>query len=205
MDLIEIEERDGVKTVNARELWDFLDVKRDFSTWIKNRIEQYGFMEGVDFTTTKSIPQNGGTVINYHLSLDMAKELSMVERNDKGRQARQYFIECEKKSKGANLSPAELILQQAQRLVDHEKALTKMNSRIDLIEAKQQTIQTNYYTVSGYCSLRGIKLTSFMASAYGRKCAKFSKEFDYMIDKAYDAKYGTVNSYHLDVLSENIP
>ncbi len=99
----------NIQTVNARDLHLFLEVGKDFSTWIKGRIKKYGFTEGSDFVVSKSIPQNGGTAIEYHLTLDMAKELSMVERSQKGKEARQYFIECERVS-----------LQ----LVDPEKSLT---------------------------------------------------------------------------------
>lgn len=92
----------SVQLVNARELHAFLESKQDFSTWIKKRIADYGFLQDVDFI----IPQKNGAQksmsygndkIDYHLNLDMAKELSMVERNEKGKQARRYFIECEKR------------------------------------------------------------------------------------------------------------
>lgn len=86
--------------MNARELHEFLESKYQFSNWITDRINQYGFSEGVDFVAIKnslySPPRR-----EYHLSIDMAKELAMVERNDKGRLARTYFIECERRMKDA--------------------------------------------------------------------------------------------------------
>jgi phage anti-repressor protein len=90
-----------LNTVNARELHTFLELGRDFSNWIKARIAQYGFEEGEDFIL---IRQNGRTKnqggdrrsMNYFITLDMAKELAMGERNEKGKQARRYFIDCEK-------------------------------------------------------------------------------------------------------------
>ena len=88
------------QTVNARELHAFLENRDHFATWIKDRIEQYGFVENQDFVSFSEIPENGGRRIEYALSLDMAKELSMVERNAKGKQARQYFIDCEKRLSG---------------------------------------------------------------------------------------------------------
>ena len=89
------------QTVNARELHAFLESKQDFSTWIKKRIEDYGFVENQDFVRFhKKMEANNATLIEYFLSLDMAKELSMVERNAKGKQARQYFIDCEKRLSG---------------------------------------------------------------------------------------------------------
>jgi phage anti-repressor protein len=91
----------GISTqlVDARELHTFLEVGKFFANWIKDRIKQYDFQENEDyFCVAKS--GNGGNKgfqpIEYHLTLDMAKELSMVERNKKGKQARRYFIECEK-------------------------------------------------------------------------------------------------------------
>lgn len=95
-----------VNAVNARDLHEFLEVGKDFSTWIKQRIEQYGFCENTDFIITEDLrsPVLGSAkarpqiAIEYHISLDMAKELSMVERNARGKQARQYFIECERRA-----------------------------------------------------------------------------------------------------------
>lgn len=90
-----------IKTVDARTLHTFLAVKKDFSSWLKARIDQYGFVEGHDYV----LPQNGERQnqalsgngrIDYFLTIDMAKELSMVERNAQGKRARQYFIECER-------------------------------------------------------------------------------------------------------------
>lgn len=90
-----------VNTVSARELHDFLTVGRDFSTWVQERIAEYGFIEGVDFVRffpdkgEKS--KRGRPQKEYALTLDVAKELSMVERNDEGRRARRYFIDCERR------------------------------------------------------------------------------------------------------------
>lgn len=89
-----------VPAVNARELHAYLESKQDFSNWINNRIKQYGFAENTDYLLNKIIVQvpSGKKYKNeYFLTLDMAKELSMVERTDKGRTARRYFIDCEQR------------------------------------------------------------------------------------------------------------
>lgn len=91
---------ESVPTANARDLHAFLEVGKDFSNWIKDRIEQYEFVENQDFVCSPVLASEGRGGHNrkdYHLTLDMAKELSMVERNAKGKQARQYFIECERR------------------------------------------------------------------------------------------------------------
>lgn len=99
------EHPNGVKTVNARELHAFLEIGKDYSTWIKDAITRYGFVEGEDFTITQDLssPKMGSAksrpqvLLEYHITLDMAKELAMLARTPKGRFARQYFIECEKR------------------------------------------------------------------------------------------------------------
>jgi anti-repressor protein len=98
-ELIKIEEVEGKETVNARELHTFLEVGRDFANWIKQRIEKYGFIEGIDFTPELAKSVGGRPERVYHISIDMAKELSMVENNEKGKEARQYFIARERQAK----------------------------------------------------------------------------------------------------------
>ena len=99
----------SVLLVDARLLHGFLEVARDFSTWIKDRIEEYGFIEAIDFL----IPQIRGIKkgrggdrrsIEYHLSIDMAKELGMIERNEKGRQIRRHFLEMERIAKAKSIA-----------------------------------------------------------------------------------------------------
>ncbi|EFR5459346.1 phage antirepressor Ant [Escherichia coli] len=95
-------DNETILLVNARDLHSFLGVGRMFAHWVKERIAEYGFVESQDYIL---ICQNGQTKgrggdrrsKDYHLTLDTAKELAMVERNEKGRQIRRYFIECEKK------------------------------------------------------------------------------------------------------------
>ncbi|MDO4782654.1 MAG: antA/AntB antirepressor family protein [Capnocytophaga felis] len=98
-ELITITEQNGQRAVNARELHEFLEVQSKFADWIKNRINEYGFIENQDFVSVSKILENGGRSKEYAISIDMAKELSMVERNEKGKLARLYFIEMEKKAK----------------------------------------------------------------------------------------------------------
>ena len=100
-----------VQSVNARDLHAFLESGKDFATWMKDRITQYGFIENEDYEVFAEIgnnPSGGRPAKEYMISLDMAKELSMVERNEKGKQARQYFIECERRVK-AGPNPIEVL------------------------------------------------------------------------------------------------
>lgn len=93
----------GQQTISARDLYVFLGVKANFTDWIKRRIEKYDFIENVDFTKVSLISQScdikrGGDrkSVNYIITLGMAKELCMIENNEKGKEARRYFIECER-------------------------------------------------------------------------------------------------------------
>jgi phage anti-repressor protein len=94
-----------IQSVSGRKLHTFLKVGRDFTTWVKARIKQYGFTEGVDYLIVEdlSTPVSGSaksrqqTEHDYIISLDMGKELSMVERNEQGKAARRYFIDCEER------------------------------------------------------------------------------------------------------------
>ncbi|EAM8427286.1 phage antirepressor Ant [Salmonella enterica] len=93
---------ESVLLCDARKLHSFLEVGKMFANWIKDRLTEYEFVENQDYIL---ICQNGQTKgrggdrrsKDYHLTLDTAKELAMVERNEKGRQIRRYFIECEKR------------------------------------------------------------------------------------------------------------
>lgn len=87
---------------NARDLHAFLGVKKVFAAWITNRISEYEFIENQDYILLSNLGKQtsgrgGHNRKEYHLTLDTAKELAMVERNEKGRQVRRYFIECEKR------------------------------------------------------------------------------------------------------------
>ena len=102
-----------VQLCNARELHTFLDIGKDYSTWIKDRINEYGFIQDEDyFVITERT--NGRPRKEYHITLDMGKELGMVERNERGRQIRQYFIRCERTLKALQ-QPQQLALPEPQK------------------------------------------------------------------------------------------
>lgn len=101
-----------VQTVNARDLHKALEIKTRFNDWINVRIGEYGFLQNVDYIlvtenpVTKGRGGNRKPIFEYHISLDMAKELAMVEKTAKGREVRRYFIDCEKQAYGRDLTLA---------------------------------------------------------------------------------------------------
>ena len=130
--LIPISEKNGKRSVSARDLHAFLESKQDFSTWIKNRIERYDLVENVDYVTAPQIygTANGGhsTRLEYALTIDAAKELSMVEGNEKGKQARRYFIACEKKLTEL-AAPSYMIadpIKRAEKWIEEQKQLKQL-------------------------------------------------------------------------------
>jgi anti-repressor protein len=158
---------------DARDLHTFLGIGRFFSNWIKDRIEQYGFIEGEDFlpvlaksyeaendfclpnSASKTDRRGGHNRVDYHLTIDMAKELAMVENNEKGRQIRRYFIAMEREareSRGAtylSLSQQLAIHRQVPKLLALLKAETSPAIR-----------QTLYAQLCQHCHLLAIPAPS---------------------------------------------
>ncbi|MCR0289115.1 phage antirepressor KilAC domain-containing protein [[Clostridium] innocuum] len=107
--LVKVTYNDDRITVSARDLHEFLGIKTDFRHWFP-RMCEYGFEENVDYILLSgqkrptNNPKNPITVVDdYQITIDMGKEISMLQRNEKGKQARKYFIECEKKLKNKPL------------------------------------------------------------------------------------------------------
>lgn len=136
-ELIKITEQNGKRAVSARELHLFLESKQEFANWIKNRIDKYGFIENQDFEVFDNFiknPNGGRPLIEYALTIDTAKEIAMVEGNEKGKMARQYFIECEKQVRAK---------EQAHQQIPQSfsEALRLAAEQAEKIEAQQKQLQ----------------------------------------------------------------
>lgn len=117
------------KLVNARELHSIMKIGRDFTNWIKDRIKKYNFIQNEDYILTFAKIGERQNVIKheYYLTVNMAKELAMIENNEIGRKIRRYFIEVEKRYK--------TIVETPQNIFDF------MRLAIDQIEANEKEIQ----------------------------------------------------------------
>lgn len=82
-------------TVSARDLHEALEIKSKYADWFKN-MSAYGFVENMDYFTFSKNLENGGRTIDHNISVDMAKQICMIQRSEKGKQYRQYFIDLEK-------------------------------------------------------------------------------------------------------------
>lgn len=96
-ELIPISHKNGKSVVSARDLYAFLECSERFQSWFDRQIK-YGFEENVDYVGCEFFNTLANQELtDYAITLDMAKEISMIQRSDKGKQARRYFIECEKR------------------------------------------------------------------------------------------------------------
>jgi len=134
-----------VQSVDARMVYEFLEVKGDFSEWIKRNIKKYDFIEGVEYL--RSSKKGSEHQINYHLTISMAKEICMVQRNPKGKQVRQYFIQCEKTLKKLYLRQAniEWKIARTQSILPQLEKSDTIKIFVEYVEAQGSTHAKTYY------------------------------------------------------------
>ena len=168
---------EGEATINARDLHEFLEVGKDFSNWIKDRIAKFEFVENQDFVCSpilaskdQPVGRGGYNRLDYHLTLDMAKEMAMIERTPKGKEARQYFIACEKeyrRLRGDGPSIAPKVQTMSERYLNglpHEtvlaefKLLIKLNQFSPGMDANQA-----FLGAVGQMEVMGVQLRPLLA------------------------------------------
>lgn len=190
---IVIRDTDKGRFVDARQLHAFINDATDFSTWMKSRIDHCGLIVGVDYVAINStnlgeniaIPGVGRPRQDYALSVDAAKELCMVEGNEKGRAVRRYFIEAEKRFRASQptapaipqtfaqalrlaAEQAETIEAQQKQIQEQSKQLAAQESDIKFVRALQ-TANTSIYVgdlakliVQNGVEIGGIRLFKWM-------------------------------------------
>lgn len=179
-EIIKITEHNGKRAVNARELHQFLESKYQFANWIQERITKYGFVENQDYEVFKENLKNsngGRPQIEYAISVDMAKELYMVENNEKGRLARKYFIECEKIAREGMVASYQIEdpIKRAERWIEEQKEKKALEAKNQEMQPKAQY----FYELVERSLLTGFRDT---AKELGLKQSEFIK---ILIDKGY--------------------
>ena len=144
----------GEQLVHGRDLHEFLEVKTRYNDWFVDMI-QYGFTENVDFisfTEKRVKPQGGRPTVDHALSLDMAKEISMIQRSEKGKQARQYFIKVEKEHKQFKIptNPMEVLELTFAAQKNTDKKVDQVVERVTELEENVTIDPGNY----GYLTRR---------------------------------------------------
>lgn len=173
MELIKIIERDGRQLVSGRELHEFLEIRTKYEDWFRRMVE-YGFEEAIDFIrvaqkrATNNLKNPVTTVIDHAISIDMAKEISMIQRTEKGKIARQYFINCEKKLKEVKkLSPMELMELQFIALKEQKEKIAQVENRVDKLEEDMPLLQIDCKEIQALVRKKGIEaLGGYRSIAY---------------------------------------
>ena len=195
----------AIETVSARTLHEFLGVTERFSSWMERQF-QYGFEENVDYLGCKVFNTLAKQEVQeYYLSLDCAKEISMIQKSEKGKQARKYFIECEKKlTQPKPMTQIELIAVIANQMAEQERKSLELDNRLQVVEQKQQQLNqdNDHFTIKGFCSLHQLDLSNGKMSALSRKAKKLSDVKDYTYHEITDPRWGKVRTYHKDILTE---
>lgn len=149
-ELIKITEYNGNQAVSARDLHKFLEITERFSSWFE-RMLQYGFVENQDFTSAKSftLVNNGAQreINDYALTLDCAKEISMIQRSKKGKEAREYFIECEKQLRSGKFALPTTYKEALQSLLIEVESKERLQAQNELQakELEKQAPKVAYY------------------------------------------------------------
>lgn len=122
----------GEKVVYGTELHSILEVKSKFADWVKNRLNDCEAVENEDFQTFSKNLEKGRPAVDYIIKLDIAKEMAMLERNEKGKQVRRYFIDLEKA-----WNTPEQVFARALKLADKEIEKLKSNNTVLLEDVKR--------------------------------------------------------------------
>ena len=175
-------------TVNGRDLHDALQVKTAYKDWFP-RMCEYGFFEGTDFCSFLSESSGGRPAVNHQLTIDMAKQLCMIQRTEIGRKFRQYFIQVEE----AWNSP-EAVMARAFQFANQQLALLKHQNMelTDTIAIQNQQIlemkpKVSYYDVVLNC--KDLISTSAIAKDYGKSAIWMNR---YLHEKGVQFKQGDI-------------
>lgn len=147
--LIKIEERNGEQLVSARDLHKFLEIKTRFNDWFL-RMCEYGFVENKDYIaiTQKRVTAQGNetTYTDYLMKISMAKEISMLQRNEKGKEAREYFIKCEEAWNSEDMIMARAMEIQNKKILNYREEVKKLEAKLE--EQKPQVMFAEAVTAS---------------------------------------------------------
>ena len=135
-ELIKVQERDGEQLVSGRELHKFLEVATPYKKWF-DRMSEYGFIENKDYLTVdKNVHGQNGQImpqkeVNHLMKISMAKEISMLQRNEKGKEARSYFIKCEEAWNSDEIVMARALSIQNKKILGYKEKIDVLETKIE--------------------------------------------------------------------------
>lgn len=173
-ELIKVNYDSDRPTVSARDLHEYLEVKTAFKDWFP-RMCEYGFTEGIDFCSFLSESTGGRPAQDHQLTIEMAKEICMLQRNEKGRQARQYFINLEKA-----WNTPEMVMSRALKMAENTIRSLKLTNSQLTVENQIMQPKADYFDELVDRNL----LTSFRETA--KQLDIKEKEFiSFLLEKKY--------------------
>lgn len=202
---------DGIeqKYLNSREVAEMVgkehkNLIRDIRNY-KDLLTELNFEPSEYFVEDCYQDATGRTLICYKVSKKGCEFIAHKLTGQKGAEFTAKYIERfhEMKEKLQNpLSELEILVRSAQRLLDQERELKALESRVERIEAKSVTIPNEYFTVAGFAAIRKQRIDISKANIIGRKAANLSRRLGYDIGEVSDPRFGSVNTYHVDILNE---
>ena len=221
----------GEKVVYGTELYGVLGKKSKFADWAKNRLKDCDAVENEDFETFSKNLENGGRTKEYIIKLDTAKEMAMLERNEKGKQVRRYFIQIEKRYKQSSQimgHDTQALFETFQKFMEMQTAFMEKQAAFNNeIAAKMESIQTNlpesstadssrmqkeleirekkkylYGLVEENAELRGISVNSFLHVMYG----EIEREFGVTLNSyrsVYRSEMGKPDAGMMEIIASN--
>lgn len=153
-------------TVSGRELHDFLEVKTPYNIWFL-RMSEYGFSEGEDFRTILYESTGGRPSTDHQLTIPMAKELCMLQRNERGRQARKYFISVEEQ-----WNSPEAVMRRAVLIAD--KKVKQLQTANRQLLAENNDLKPDAEYARAVCVGKNCRTTTTLAKDYGLSAEKLN-------------------------------
>ena len=209
-----------VNSVNARDLHEVLESDTKFSDWIKRRLDETDAILNADYIivsqkreTITEYGKKASIITEYILTTDIAKEIAMLERNEKGKQVRRYFIEVEKAYKRDKVAVSQLDYMQIQLnyLKEQDRKIHELENRTDEIHKEQLKAKhninrilnnDNYMTLIAYMNLNGISQKGCHIPSLGKKAKKMSDEQGAFMGAVIDPRYGRINTYSVEILKQ---
>lgn len=153
--------------VSGRQLHKVLNVNSNYTTWFE-RMTEYGFTEGQDFLPHLEKSTGGRPKQDHVLKLDMAKEIAMIQRTDKGKEVRQYFIQVEK-----DFNSPEKIMARALKIADRKIISLEHKNEVLQLELEEARKQTDYLDL--ILQTKDMLTTTQIAQDYGMSANKFNQ------------------------------
>lgn len=187
-ELVSIQYENNQPTVLGRDLHEALEVKTAYKDWFR-RMSEYGFEEGQDFCSFLSESTGGRPSQEHQLTIDMAKELCMIQRTPKGKECRRYFIEIEKRWNSPEAIMARALQFANQQLTEirHQNKLLEGTVAIQNQQITEMKPKASYYDVVLNC--KDLISTSAIAKDYGKSAIWMNR---YLHEKGIQFKQGDI-------------